>query len=126
MFLAADPAVCEAQSAVPLTTTTYKVQIEWWFWRSGGSYWETIFTTENRDDAESMFELFDEALQDGTVCDVLGRAENFNWIVRDVRLVTETKFNYDFRQIKQFRSRPDTTNWFPLPDKRFPLPDKRR
>ena len=112
MLFAAAPAVCEAQFSLPLTTTTYKVQIEWWFWRSGGSYWETVFTTENQDDGELMYALFNGALEGGTVCDLLGRAKNFNWIVRDVKLVTETRFNYNVRQIRQYRSRLDTTNRF--------------
>ena len=51
LLLATVPAVCQAQLSVPLTTTKYQVQVQYEFWRSGGTYWSTVFETEDHDDA---------------------------------------------------------------------------
>ena len=37
LLLAAIPALSQAQLSVPLTTTTYQVQVKYEFWRSGRS-----------------------------------------------------------------------------------------
>jgi hypothetical protein len=112
MFFAAVPTVSEAQLSVPLYTTTYKVQVEWSFWRSGGTYWETVFTTEDQDDAELMSALLDMALEAGNICDFLDCEETSTWIPVDVRLLTEKKYNYDFLKPQYESLLPYQQNWF--------------
>ena len=77
---------------MPLTTTTYKVQVKYEFWRSGGTYWSTVFETEDQEDAQLMYDLLSIAHENGDICDVLNCG--FDWIITDVRLVVKTTLNY--------------------------------
>lgn len=84
----------EAQTSIPLYTTKHCVQVEWYFWRSGGTYWSTEFETTDLGEAQLIFELFDSALENGTLCDILGC--NFpTWIPIDVRLKTKYERNFN-------------------------------
>ncbi len=99
ILLAALPAVSQAQTSVPFATATYHVQVKKEMWRNGSTYWSTVFSTENADDADLMYELLDSALENGTICQILNCG--FDWIIRDVRIVTEWEFPYlDIRQSK--------------------------
>jgi len=82
----------QAQTSMPLYTTTHCVQVEWHFWRSGGSYWATEYETNNLNEAELMFDLFESALENGTLCEILG-CNITTWIPVDVRLKTEYEWN---------------------------------
>lgn len=113
LLLAAVPVVSEAQTSVPLTTTTYQVQVKYEYWRSGVSYWSTVLETEDRGDAELMHDLLLIALENGSICDVLDCS--FDMIVNDVRLVSKTTFNYQFNDQLSFwadyRFFVPRTNW---------------
>ncbi len=109
LLLATVPAVCQAQLSVPLTTTKYQVQVQYEFWRSGGTYWSTVFETEDHDDAELMYDLLFMAHESGDICDIFDC--NFNWIITDVRLVVKTTLNYRFteRQNRWTNYRPQSS-----------------
>ena len=82
----------QAQTSVPLYTSTYCVQVEWYFWRSGGSYWATEYETSDLRDAQLVFELFESALQNRTLCEILGCTIT-TWVPIDVRLKTQYEWN---------------------------------
>ena len=77
---------------MPLYTTKYCVQVEWYFWRSGGSYWATEYETSDLGDAQLVFDLFESALENGTLCEILG-CNVTTWIPVDVRLKTKYEWN---------------------------------
>ena len=83
-----------AQESIPLYTTTHCVQVEWYFWRSGGTYWSTEYKTSNLNEAEFVFDLLDSALENGTLCEILG-CNITTWIPVDVRLKTKYEWNID-------------------------------
>lgn len=85
-----------AQSSLPLYTTSYCVQVEWYFWRSGGSYWATEYESSNLSEAQLVFELFESALENGTLCEILG-CNATTWIPIDVRL--KTKYHWKINPI---------------------------
>ena len=89
-FCAAPPT--QAQESIPLYTTKHCVQVEWYFWRSGGTYWATEYESDNLGDAELVFALFESALENGTLCEILG-CNNTTWIPVDVRLKTKYEWN---------------------------------
>ena len=81
-----------AQTSMPLYTTKYCIQVEWYFWRSGGSYWATEYETSDLGDAQLIFDLFESALENGTLCEILG-CNLTTWIPVDVRLKTKYEWN---------------------------------
>ena len=83
----------QAQTSMPLYTTKYCVQVEWHFWRSGGSYWATEYETNDLGDAQLVFDLFESALENGTLCEILG-CNVTTWIPVDVRLKTKYEWNF--------------------------------
>ena len=83
----------QAQTSMPLYTTKYCVQVEWYFWRSGGSYWATEYETSDLGDAQLVFDLFESALENGTLCEILG-CNVSTWIPVDVRLKTKYEWNF--------------------------------
>ena len=87
LAFAAIPAVSEAQESVPFVTTTYRVQVQYEFWRNGATYWATEFESENETDAELMLLALETALENGYICQILDC--DFSWIPRDVRLVVD-------------------------------------
>ena len=80
----------QAQS-IPLSTTTYSVQVKKELWRSGGTYWSTVFQTEDREDAELMLALLEAALENGNICQFLNCDSSI--IIRDVRMTSRTVWN---------------------------------
>ena len=90
-FSAAAPQA-RAQTSIPLYTTTFCVQVEWYFWRSGGSYWATEYETSDLGEAQLVFDLFESALEDGSLCQILG-CNITTWIPIDVRLKTKYHWN---------------------------------
>ena len=99
----------QAQSSMPLYTTTYCVQVEWHFWRSGGSYWATEFETDELADAQLVLELFQAALANGSLCEILG-CDVTSWVPVDVRL--KTKYHWNIYPIA--RSYTNVTNLYYL------------
>lgn len=91
MLFGALPSASQAQSSVPLATTTYSVQVRYEHWRSGGGYWSTVFTTEDAEDAELMLELLEVALENHRICEIVGGC-TFDYFISDVRLVSKTVF----------------------------------
>jgi len=86
------PSFAQAQFSLPKVTTTYKVQVRYEFWRNGSAYWSTVLTTEDASEAELMYDLLLDALVDGDICDLMECA--FDFIINDVRLVTERRWSY--------------------------------
>lgn len=82
----------QAQTSIPLYTTTHCVQVEWYFWRSGGTYWATEYESSDLAEAQLVFELFESALENGTLCEILG-CNITTWIPIDVRLKTRYDWN---------------------------------
>ena len=76
-----------AQRSIPAYKTTYCVQVKYELWRSGVSYWSTEFETTNRTEALLIYQLFEAALEAGSLCELLGCGSN--WIIIDVRLKTK-------------------------------------
>ena len=87
---AAVPAVSQAQISVPFVKKTYCVQVKYEMWRNGATYWSTVFETDDADDANLMYALLQDALEDGDICELLNCG--FDWIIRDVRLVTKYEY----------------------------------
>ncbi|KAA5543572.1 hypothetical protein FYK55_10170 [Roseiconus nitratireducens] len=83
----------QAQTSMPLYTTTYCVQVQWSFWRSGGSYWSTEYETSDLGDAQLVFNLFESAFENGTLCEILG-CDVTSWVPVDVRLKTVYEWNF--------------------------------
>lgn len=80
-----------AQTSVPLFTTTYEIQIEWSYWQNPEPSWMTIDTFDNRDDAELMLALYELALDQNQLGEILGITGLY--VIFDVRLQTVTEFN---------------------------------
>lgn len=91
MLLGALPAASQAQSSVPLTTTTYSVQVQKEYWMNGNTYWTTVFQTEDREEAELMLAVLEFALDNGMICEILNC--EFGLIIRDVRMTSRTVWN---------------------------------
>ncbi|OYP34163.1 hypothetical protein [Rhodopirellula sp. MGV] len=106
-FLVAPQA--QAQTSIPLYTTSYSVQVEWYFWRSGGTYWATEFESDNYVEAELIYELFDAALESGTLVEILG-GNISSWIPIDVRLRTIRHWNIDLLEPVTVNTTPGY-NW---------------
>ncbi|MEZ6132910.1 MAG: hypothetical protein R3C59_29930 [Planctomycetaceae bacterium] len=81
-----------AQMSMPLYTVKYSVEVEWYFWRSGGSYWANEYETSDPGEAQLVFDLFESALENGTLCEILG-CNITTWIPVDVRLRTKYEWN---------------------------------
>ncbi|MFQ5730657.1 MAG: hypothetical protein ACE5KM_01755 [Planctomycetaceae bacterium] len=93
LAIAAIPGISQAQLSLPFAKKTYCVQVQYEMWRNGSTYWSTVFETENQADAQLMYELLQNAYDDGVICDMLNCG--FDWIIRDVRLYTK----YEYYQI---------------------------
>ncbi|GAB4140497.1 MAG: hypothetical protein Tsb009_09860 [Planctomycetaceae bacterium] len=90
LIFAAVPSVSEAQTSRLSIKTTYCVQVQYEYWRSGVTYWSTVFETTSLNDALVMEALLLDALEDGDICDLLNCG--FDRIIRDVRI--KTKYEY--------------------------------
>lgn len=101
ILCAAAPSVSQAQTSIPLSTTTYSIQVEKEHWRSGGRFWLTIFQTESQNDAELMLDLLEAALEAGVICEIVGCGPDYH--ITDVRMTSKTVWNiypsdYQLRQ----------------------------
>jgi hypothetical protein len=99
-YLLAIIAVSLAFSALPRSShaqefatipTTYKVQVEYWYFDSDYSYWSTVLETNNQAEAELMYELLLTTQEDGQLNALV---PNFNWryIAVDVRLSIDSGY----------------------------------
>lgn len=84
LFALSFPSSASAQVSVPLVRTTWQVQVKYEMWRNGSAYWSTEFESEDQEEAQMVFELMQAALDNGTICSILGCG--FDWIIVDVRL----------------------------------------
>ena len=66
---------------------TYHVQVRIEHWRIGTGYWSTEFTTNDQDEALLMLDLFELALEEHALREMLGLS--WEWLTTDVRLQTE-------------------------------------
>ena len=73
-----------------LYKTTYRVQVQYEMWRNGYTYWDTEFETTNYFDAITMLSLFQSALDNGTLSDIMNCGPD--WIAVDVRLTTKKEY----------------------------------
>ena len=89
---AAIPQASDAEDNLPFVIKTYRVQVQYEMWRSGGTYWATEFETNNQADAELMFAALETALEYGYICEILDCGSD--WIPRDVRLVVDCEYPY--------------------------------
>ena len=105
-FWTASPSQAQT-SSVPLYTTSYSVQVEWYFWRSGGTYWANEYETSDLGEAQLVFELFESALESGTLCEILG-GNITTWIPVDVRLKT----NYHWNVFATENRYVGSSNWY--------------
>ena len=90
---------CQAQADAQDTfesldpfTTTYSVQVRKEHWNNGLVAWETVLTTEDYEEATMMLELLELALEEKMIHSILGGSSDY--LITDVRLVTETTFDY--------------------------------
>lgn len=73
-----------------LYKTTYRVQVQYEMWRNGSTYWETEFETTNYNDAVTMLALLENALDNGTLSEIMNCGPD--WIAVDVRLTTKKEY----------------------------------
>ena len=73
-------------------TKTYKVEVQYWFFDTDYYYWSTKLETENRAEAEFLYELLLWAKENGQLN---AAAPNSYWryIAVDVRMVTVYDWN---------------------------------
>jgi hypothetical protein len=83
--------VSQAQSSMPLYSTSYRVQVKWEMWRNGNSYWATEFESADLQTATMVYDLFEAAFESGQLCEILGCG--FDWIPVDIRLKTHYTWN---------------------------------
>lgn len=106
ILFAAWPADAQAQISTPLIKTTWQVQVKKEMWRNGNAYWSTEFESEDEEVAQMVFELMQSALDNGTICEIVGCS--FDWIVVDVRLQPkhELAYSFSFWDYSAITSRP--------------------
>ena len=90
--------VSQAQDSIPLTTTTYRVQVEKVFWRNGYTYWSTVLETNDRYEAEVMEDLLWAAFDNHEICKILNCG--VDWMIIDIRLTKEVQLNYQQASFK--------------------------
>ena len=73
-------------------TTTYKVQVRKEHWNNGLISWESVLEIQDEQEAVIMLELLQLALEERVIESILGGSSDF--IITDVRMVTETTFDY--------------------------------
>ncbi|TWT94430.1 hypothetical protein [Stieleria varia] len=66
---------------------TYHVEVRVEHWRIGNPHWSTEFSTTNYEQAVLMHDLFEIALEEQSLRELLGFS--WEWLVTDVRLRTE-------------------------------------
>ncbi|MCC9643999.1 hypothetical protein LOC71_17080 [Rhodopirellula sp. JC740] len=66
---------------------TYHVEVRMEHWRIGSPFWSTEFTTNDFEEAELIFDLFEFALDSGELPSMLGWS--WQWLATDVRIRTE-------------------------------------
>lgn len=84
-----------AQTSLSLYKTTYHVQVQYEMWRNGSTYWATEYETSDLADAQMLLQLFEAALNNGTLSEIMGAGPE--WIAVDVRMTTKKEwlFNYE-------------------------------
>ncbi len=84
-----------AQTSLPLYKTTYRIEVKYEMWRNGATYWATEYETANLAEAQLILQLFEAALEDGSLSEIMGCG--FDWIAVDVRLTTKKEWllNYE-------------------------------
>lgn len=68
-------------------SNTYHVEVKIEMWTSGAISWQTEYSTTDLDDAETMAELYNIALESGALSDILDLS--WYYIATDVRIRTE-------------------------------------
>jgi hypothetical protein len=103
--------VSQAQTSIPLYTVSYQVQVRWEMWRNGNTYWALEYETSDPMVAQLVYELFEAALEDGSLGDILGGG--FDWIPREVRLHTKYSWNLRRTDFQRTTIQSSTSNYFP-------------
>lgn len=84
----------QADAQTSLYKTTYRIQVQYEMWRNGSTYWATEFETTNHADAQLMLDLFEAALADGSLSDIMNCGPE--WIAVDVRMTTKRESLLNF------------------------------
>ncbi len=85
-LLCGTTSIASAQDFAQLENT-YHVEVRVEHWRIGSAYWSTEFSTTDYDSALLMFDLFELALEENALREMLGFS--WQWLVTDVRIRTE-------------------------------------
>jgi len=88
----------DAQSSLSLYKTTYRIQVKYEMWRNGSTYWATEYETSNLSDARMMLALFETALANGSLSDIMNCGPE--WIAIDVRLTTKKEWYWAYDPIR--------------------------
>ncbi len=86
LLLCGTTSTASAQDFAQLENT-YHVEVRVEHWRIGSAYWSTELSTTDYDDALLMLDLFELALEEGALREMLGLS--WQWLVTDVRIRTE-------------------------------------
>ena len=87
LAVSATPREANAQTS-SLYVTTYKVQVEYWFFDTDYSFWYTVFESNNLQEAQLFYELLLIAKENHQLNEVVP-ASYGRYIAIDVRMITE-------------------------------------
>lgn len=80
-----------SQAANTFFTTTYKVQVQYWFFDTDYYYWSTKFETTNYNDAKFVYDLL-KAADDAGQLNSVAPASYWRYIAVDVRMISEVNY----------------------------------
>ena len=108
-------------TSVSLTKNTYFVEVQYHFlhWTSGGEsfYWETFFETDSYSEAQVLYEVMSEALEDGNLDYLNSYGATTVNVVVDVRLRTETELLYEIQRNTNLQLYPSRNYQLATPTK---------
>ena len=107
--------VCQPKSAAAqrynAIKITYEVQVEYWFFDTDYYYWNTVFETSDRDEAEFVYHLLVMADNNGSLNQAAPH-EYWRYFAVDVRMVTK----YDWSGLRRQTFQSDLSwyqnSWF--------------
>ncbi|MEQ8791221.1 MAG: hypothetical protein RIC55_33470 [Pirellulaceae bacterium] len=85
--LAFSSAASTAQAQTAIGVTTYKVQVEYWFFDTDYSYWSTKYESTDYNDAQFVYELLQAADEEG-VLNQVAPSTYWRYIAVDVRMIS--------------------------------------
>ncbi len=82
----------EVEAAEVSQNCTYEIQVEYWFFDTDYSYWKTMYSTTDQDDAQLMYDLLLIAKQNHQLNSVVPN-EYWRYVAVDVRLVKKCRLS---------------------------------